>query len=38
MWEEWEQRYSDYLPSHFDDLSLNETELRHFISSNSMQE
>ena len=26
MWEEWEQRYSNHLPPHFNDLSLNETK------------
>ena len=40
MLKEWEQQYYDYLPTHFNDLSFNETELNSSIlnSSNSMQE
>ena len=33
IWEEWEQQYCDHLPPHFNDLSLNKTELQHLNSS-----
>ena len=38
MSEEGEQRYSDHLSPHINDLSLNETKLQHFNLSNSMKE